>query len=313
MRKGLKRILFTIITLFVLLNIIAAFHAYKFTHFYSDVEAVKPPEKMGFGSKLSSVLFGIKFPKSKIKELPNSKYENVVIKTSDGLNLKGWYLQADSYSKGTVIMFHGHGSSRSGIITNAEFIKSLGWNILLLDTRAHGESDGNVCTIGVEEANDVKAAFEFVQFKNEKNIVLYGVSLGASTILRAIKEFNIKPSKLIIEMPFGTLLDAIKGRMKLMHLPQQPLSSLLAFWGGIEQGFWAFNHEPQEYAKSVFCPTLLQWGLHDPRVTQKEVETIYNNIPVKEKSYIIYNNSGHQNLYKSEPEKWSSSIKNFLQ
>jgi alpha-beta hydrolase superfamily lysophospholipase len=312
MKKWLKRILFFLIAIFVLLNIMSAFHAYKFTHFYDNVQKVNAPEKMGFGSKLSSVFFGVKFPKSKIVELPTRHYENIEIKTEDGLKLKGWFIKADSTSKGTVIMFHGHGSSRSGIVTSAEKINSLGWNVFLIDFRAHGESEGNTSTIGVKETKDVKAAYAFIESNNEKNIVLYGVSLGASTILKAVKDEGLQPSKLILEMPFGTLLEAIEGRMKTMGLPPQPLSSLLAFWGGVEQGFWAFNHEPQEYAKSINCPVLLQWGLNDPRVTQKETETIFNNIPIKEKKLVIYNQCAHQNLFKKEPEKWVANISEFL-
>ena len=59
-------------------------------------------------------------------------------------------------------------------------------------------------------------------------------------------------------MPFGSLPDAVKGRVKIMGLPQEPISTLLTFWGGVQNGFWAFNLKPSEYAKKIKCPVLLQ-------------------------------------------------------
>ncbi len=112
-------------------------------------------------------------------------------------------------------------------------------------------------------------------------------------------------------MPFGSIADAVVGRIKMMNLPAQPLSTLLTFWGGTIHGFWAFGMKPTEYAKKVKCPVLLQWGKNDPRVSQKETDAIYNNI-TSQKKLVIYENSGHQNLAENEPEKWKENVTAFL-
>jgi alpha-beta hydrolase superfamily lysophospholipase len=189
----------------------------------------------------------------------------------------------------------------------------MGYNVCTIDFRAHGNSEGNVCTIGYKEVADVTATFDYVISKGEKNVVLWGISLGAATILKTLNDHpEIQPSKVILEMPFGSLTEAVKGRLRLMNLPEQPLAALLTFWGGTEQGFWAFNFKPSQYAHAVKVPVLLQWGKNDSRVTQDETTAIYNNIPSVEKRLVVYENSGHESLLKKEPAKWLTQVASFL-
>ncbi len=309
--KWLKRIGYTIIGIFILMNIMAAFHAYKFTHFYSNLPPAKKSEQMSAGEKASAIFFGMNYPKSKVVDSLHPTHNTIKLTTNDGLQLESWWLQQDS-AKGTIVMFHGHGSSKSGIIREAETFFAMGWNIFMTDLRAHGNSEGNICTIGANEAMDVKAAWDFIKEKGETKIVLYGISLGAATVMKSVNDFNLKPYKVILEMPFGTLMGAVEGRLRTMHLPEQPLSTLLAFWGGTEQGFWAFNLSPKTYAKKLNCPVLLQWGIHDQRVTETETNVIFNNLSTQNKTLVRYTNSTHESLCKKENEKWKQATNEFL-
>lgn len=317
MNKWLKRIAYTFLVLFIVLNVMTAFQAYKFTHFYAGIPKPKKPEEMNIGEKASAIFFGVKYPKSVVVDSLLVPHETVSMKTEDSLKLEGWYLnsQFDDTVKpniGTIIMFHGHGSSRSGIIKEAEAFYNIGYNVLMIDFRAHGNSEGSVCTVGYVEDKDVKAAYNYVKAKGEKNIILYGISLGAATIMKAISDYDLKPNKVILEMPFGSLVDATKGRLHIMHLPQQPLATLLTFWGGTEQGFWAFDHKPWDYATKINCPVLLQWGINDPRVTEEETNHIFKNLASHDKMLIKYANSGHESLCKKETEKWMRTVTGFL-
>ena len=83
-----------------------------------------------------------------------------------------------------------------------------------MDFRAHGNSGGNTCTIGYRETEDVKLAYNFIEDKGEKNIVLWGISMGAATVARAIDEDHLQPSKVILEMPFATMENAVEGQLK---------------------------------------------------------------------------------------------------
>ena len=148
--------------------------------------------------------------------------------------------------------------------------------------------------------------------KGENNIVLWGISMGASTIAKAIKDYKLDPKKIILEMPFGTIEDAVKGRIKMMGLPPQPIATLLTFWGGTEHAFWAFGMKPAEFVKEIKCPVLLQWGKNDPRVSRAEEDIIFKNIASNNKKFVIYENTGHESICKKETAKWEAEVATFL-
>ena len=312
MRRFVKFLLRTVVVLFILVNVIVAFHAYKFTHFYNKHEiSIKKDEDKTSWDKTKEILFGINAIKKINTVTADSTFETIYLKTKDSLKLEAWYIAADS-AKGTVLLFHGHGGNKSDVFKEAESFKKMGYHTFLVDFRAHGNSEGNTCTIGFDESEDVKLAYDYISSKGEKNIVLWGISMGASTITKAVKDYQLNPKKIILEMPFGTIKDAVRGRLKIMGLPAEPIGTLLTFWGGTEHGFWAFGMKPQEFASTIKCPVLLQWGKNDPRVSRAEEEILFNNLPNANKKFVIYETAAHESLCKKENEKWVSAVKSFL-
>jgi len=316
MKKFLKRIVYLLIFLFVFLNTICAFQAYHFSHFYNNV-ALQNPQQMGFLGKAGVVLFGKEYAKSKVVDSLKVPHSNIIIKTEDGLKLAAWKATHSIVKpvkpKGTIIMFHGHSDSRSNIIKEAGAFYNMGWNLVMVDFRAHGQSEGNTCSVGYFEVKDVKAAYDYVTATGEKNIVLWGVSMGAAAITKTMNDYAyVKPSKIILEMPFATMLDAVEGRVRIMDLPEEPFGILLAFWGGTEMGIWIFANKPEAYARKITCPVLLQWGKKDPRVTEKEINDIYANLRSSQKTLVEYNDVGHESLCIHAHEKWIQSVATFL-
>ena len=311
MKRIFKSILKIFLGFFILFNIVVICHAYKFTHYYdADDVTIKQQKDKTAWDKTKELLFG--FNAIKQKNIgPDSSFKTVYIKTKDSLKLEGWIMEVPN-AKGTVALFHGHGGKKSGVLLEAYSLQKMGYNTFLLDFRAHGNSEGNTCTIGYNEAEDVKLAYEYLQQQGEKNIILWGISLGAATITKAVNDYGIAPQKIILEMPFGSLPEAVVGVVKKMGLPAQPLSTMLTFWGGIENGFWAFNLKPSEYAKKIKCPVLLQHGSKDPRVTNTETKEIFDNISTTKK-WVEYANSAHESLCKNEHEKWVTEVSLFLQ
>lgn len=318
MKKAFRRIGYTILTLFVLANIFMAIQAYHATRFYEHGTHKKKVSEMSFGEKLSAAAFGIQAAKSQVTDSLSIRHSTVMLQTADGIILSAWYLECNTNDttikpKGTVIMFHGHAASKSGMINEAEGFYRLGYNVLMVDFRAHGESSGNTCTIGYYESRDVKTAYDYIVEQGEKNIVLWGTSLGAATIIKAIYDDDgVNPAKVILEMPFGSLYGAVKGTMRNNHIPVQPASILLTFWGGVEHGFWAFGFMPQNYASAIHCPVLLQRGENDIRVTEDETQAIYKNIAFANKALVEYADCGHQSLYRKDSAKWVKVVGNFL-
>jgi len=310
MRKAGRIFFRFLFVLFLLLNFIVAMHAYKFTHFYDRNEiTLKTKEERNGWDATKDILLGIKYVKQK-NSSPDTLTSSVYLTTKNGLKLEAWYIPAES-ARGSVAMFHGHGGSKSSLIGEANALRRMGYNTLLVDFRAHGNSEGNTCTIGYKEAEDVKLAFEFLKNLDEKNIVLWGISLGAASITKAVHDYRLSPSSIILEMPFASMTDAVEGRLKIMGLPPQPLAGFLTFWGGVQHGFWAYGLKPSEYVKEFKCPVLLQWGKNDNRVSEKETQLIFKNI-ASAKTLVVYESGGHGSLYAAEQNKWVSTVSNFL-
>ena len=97
-----------------------------------------------------------------------------------------------------------------------------------------------------------------------------------------------------------------------MGLPAEPVATLLTFWGGAEQGFWAFGLKPWDYATKINCPVLLQRGLNDVRVTKDETIHIFKNLASHDKTLIEYVQSGHESLCSKEHDKWVKTVTDFL-
>ena len=313
MKRILKSLGWTIAGLVILLNIIAIFHAWQFTHFYDEKGRInKLPEAMNSSEKLRMVLFGVHIAKSATSKYPGVPYGKVMLTGTNKLLLEGWWMQVPN-AVGTVILFHGYNGNKGNLLPEAAYFRSLGYNTLLMDFRAHGNSEGLTCSVGYKEAGDVYTAWNFVAGKTNKPIVLWGVSMGAAAILKAVPEYHLTPEKIILECPFATLTDAVKSRMRAVNLPATPLAQILTFWGGIEQGFWGPGWKPSEYAKEIHVPVLYFYGAKDIRVMQHETKEIYSQLGTRDKQLHIFPDAGHQSFCQYDSSTWNTLVKNFLQ
>ncbi|HYG15685.1 MAG TPA: alpha/beta fold hydrolase [Bacteroidia bacterium] len=310
-KKLLRYSGWTLLTVFILLNISAAFHAWRLTHFYGTGGQFVKPYRMGFTDKAQAMVLGVKIPHPQITTKFTLPHDTITLKTSGGLKIDSWYSRHRK-SKGSVALFHGHLGNKGAITPEATAFHKLGYNVLLVDLRGHGNSQGNYCTIGFKEGEEVKLAVDYLKSKGEKNIILWGTSMGAAAITSAFKHHQIKPSAVILELPFNNLHSAVSARVKLMGLPKEPLSSILTFWGGVENGFNAFNFSPAEYAKTINCPVLVQAGKLDSRVSLHDIDELFKNIPSDKKQKQVYDNAHHQSLLNKNKELWINRINSFL-
>ena len=98
----------------------------------------------------------------------------------------------------------------------------------------------------------------------------------------------------------------------MMGVPPVPMAALLSFWGGLQSGYWAFTHNPQDYAKKVQCPTLLLFGVKDDRVSMEETKSIFANLGGK-KVLALYPEMGHNVFTPENQEQWKRDVTIFLQ
>jgi hypothetical protein len=308
----LKWIVRVLIAQLVLINISAAFHAYRFTHYFDD-DKVRRMESSAGKPLLRTwrLMVGRKLPKSLISYFPPMPYDTEQLTTRSGLKLEAWYIKADS-SKGTVILFHGLHSNKGNILSEAMEFLSFGYNTMLVDTRAHGNSEGINNSLGYWEPEEVKLAYDFVKNKGENNIILWGISLGAVIISKAIYDFELQPQKVILEMPFDRLQHHLRARARVLGFPEEPFGFLVTLWTGIEQRYWSFGHKTSRYVTKIKCPVLLQWGALDEYVKRKETNAIFSAISSPQKKLVLYNNAGHQPLLWHDGYKWKETVQVFL-
>lgn len=306
--KLVKRFLWFVLILFVLMNSIAYLHAYKFTHFDKTANKTKLAKNLSFGQKVKALFLGVNNPRPENKKLPDIKFET--IKLNSNKLIECWSIKADS-SKGSVILFHGYGGEKSSMLDKAHIFLSLGYNTLLVDFMGSGGSEGTQTTIGFYEAEEVKTAFEFLKSRGEKNIILFGTSMGAVAILKAQNDYQLQVHSIIIECPFGTMLETVQARFTSMKVPGFPMANLLVFWGGVQNDFNAFKHNPATYAKSLTCPVLLLFGEKDDRVSMKEIKCIFENLKGIKK-LCTYPLAGHENYLNKYKDKWKEDIKIFI-
>ncbi|MDC6363651.1 MULTISPECIES: alpha/beta hydrolase [Flavobacteriaceae] len=308
-RKWIKYGLWTFLTIFALMNAVALFHSYKFTHFTdSKIEKTKAPEKLTAGQKIRTLVFGVSNPRPKNIVGPTMDYETIKLKSNR--EIEGWSIKTDN-PKGTVILFHGFGGKKSSMLDKSDIFLKLGYNTFLVDFMGSGGSEGNQTTIGFLEAEQVKTCFDFLTEKGEKNIYLFGTSMGAVAIMKSIYDYQLQTKGIIIECPFGSMYQTVCTRFKAMNAPTFPMAGLLVFWGGVQNGFWAFGHSPTEYANKINCPTLLLYGAKDEKVSRREIDGIYKNLSGA-KSLIIYPEAGHENYLSKYQDKWTKDIQDFL-
>lgn len=309
-KKFLKRVLYTLLFVFVFLNVVAALHAWRFTHFTTGKEARNEnPGGMSFGKKLLIALTGVPNPRPSDNVLPSVPYENVTLQSN--VRISCWYLPV-SPSKGTALLFHGYGGSRSSMLSKAYIFREAGYNVLLPDLMGAGASEGNQVTIGYKEAENVKTCYDYVKQKGEQRIIMAGSSMGAAAILKYVQDHpQAQPAGVIIECPFGTMYETVCIRFKMVHAPVFPMAGLLVFWGGLENGFYAFDHNPADYAKAVKCPALLLFGEKDDRVTRKEIDDVFRNLGGP-KQLMTFPLAGHNNYLQRYRQQWTDTVIAFL-
>jgi uncharacterized protein len=300
---------------FILINISASFYAYKLTHFYNDPTLKNATPSKNIFVKTWRLFTGPRQIHSYINETPTFPYDTVQLKSSNGTMIDCWYAKADSNSKGVIILFHGITANKGMMLTEAYEFRFRGYDVMLVDFRAHGNSSGSVTTMGVKESEDVKLAYEFAITQHKNNIFLWGTSMGAVAISKAIADYTFKPAGLILEMPFQSMKSHLEGRARALGfqgIPEKPFGFFVTWWIGMERGIKAFGHKTDSYVSKINCPVLIQWGDQDNYVTRSEIEKIYQATASPSKKFVVYQGASHQSLAQHNVEKWRAETGKFL-
>jgi alpha-beta hydrolase superfamily lysophospholipase len=302
-----------ILTQFIFINIMAAFYAWKMTHYYPHLSDHYSNGGGNIFQRTWHLFTGPKYPRPANGAPPVFPLKEVALRTKTGLPVAAWHASSDSASKGTVILFHGITQTRSELVNQANEFHYLGYNVFLVDFRGHGDSGGNTTTAGVRESEEVRLAYDYIISTGEKRIILYGVSMGAVAIARSVAVYNLQPAGVILDMPFRTLQTYLKGRARMLGFPTQPFAFFTTFWIGVEQGFNGYSHNTEKYMTRIRVPLLLQWGARDRFVPEQDTRRLYEACASDRKKWVVYDDCAHESLLWREPERWRSEVSAFLQ
>ncbi len=295
----------------LLINAVAFLHAYRFTHFSSaKVARSEVATDIPFAQKLGMLFTGIDNPRPQNRTLPSVPYETIILKGT--ATLEGWLIPVEQ-PKGTVVLFHGYAGWKGELLPAAEAFRALGYRTLLIDFPGSGGSEGDDTTIGYREAQDVRAVYDYArqQFA-EKKLTLYGFSMGAAAIMRAVDMYDLAPDALVLGCPFSTMRETVHNRFRMLGVPPVVFADLLVLWGGVQHGYWAFSHNPVDYAERITIRTLLLYGQRDQRVTLAETEQIYQAL-AGPKRLVVFERADHESYAGHDPQRWKETVSSFLE
>jgi alpha-beta hydrolase superfamily lysophospholipase len=235
--------------------------------------------------------------------------EDISLTSLSGSTLSGWHIQSNQ-KKGVVILVHGIRANRTSMIERAKFLYDAGYSSVLIDLQAHGESTGDMITMGHLEKHDVKATIEYVKETHPlEPIGLIGVSLGGAAATLA-SPLNI--DAVILESVYTDISQAIHNRVsiKLGPLSWLPAEILIV---QIEPriGVNIANLRPIDKIQSIASPVFIISGKNDLHTTEAESRSFFNEAKQPKELWLL-DNAKHVNLYKHSPTLYKSKVLEFL-
>lgn len=212
----------------------------------------------------------------------SQNFEDVYITSFDGFKLYGSFFEIpDGKAKGSVIMFHGfHGVAPRDFAGLPEFYLSLGYNVLVINERAHNKSGGKYLTYGIKERYDCRDWILYLNNRlgSDKPVFLHGLSMGCATVLMASGLKLPSNVKGIVAdcgytSPYEIIISVLRNQVKIPAFPIMPLSEILV---KCIAGFWLKEYSTLDAMKTNRIPILFVDGYKDDFVptwmTQKNYE-----------------------------------------
>ena len=225
-------------------------------------------------------------------------FEKISIKTVDNLHLQAFYIPSaldDAYA--TILLLHGIGSRKENLLPLAAFLANEGYNCLALDSRAHGESEGNYITFGYFEKQDISSVIDYLEKeKGLTNIGIRGTSMGgAIALLSLAHDKRLKFG--IIESTFADLSQVVFDYQKLwLGLESRIISNYTLQRAAKIAKFTVKEIKPAEVAKEVTQPVFYAHGDADENISVEYGKEIFKNLASSHKEMVIVEEAGHENL-----------------
>lgn len=213
----------------------------------------------------------------------------------DGVRLKGWACHTTAQRRGTIVALHGVADNRAGASGVISRYVSRGFDVIAFDSRGHGESEGDTCTYGFHEKDDLKRIVDTVE---HGSVILFGTSLGAAV---ALQEAGNDPrvTAVVAAESFSDLRTVARERAPFVFTD-----------GSIDRAFALAERlghfrvddvSPQRAAASIRVPVLLIHGAADVDTPPSHSRRIYDALRGL-KRLVLVPGVGHN--HSLQPEVW---------
>ena len=240
--------------------------------------------------------------------------EDLYINSFDNLKLHALFINNNTNK--TIICVHGY-KAKDGLYDfgmSAKFLNSLGYNLLFVDNRAHGLSQGKYIGFGVLDSIDVNSWVDYlVTNMKQETIILYGMSMGAATVLNTDSSPDSSPVKAIIaDCGFASGYDEVAYQIKKMyHLPAFPLVPISNILLKLIAHYSLKEKEAYRSIKNYKNNLLIIHGGKDRFVPTSDAYKIFDNATCHKKILIVPGAS-HAKSYLKDTELYEQTIKEFL-
>jgi alpha-beta hydrolase superfamily lysophospholipase len=240
------------------------------------------------------------------------------VRANDGVELRGWKVVPASPNGDWVLLFHGVSDNRTGGLGHAEFLLRHGYSVVMMDSRAHGKSGGDMVTYGWKERYDTVAITDAL-YATEKvgHLHALGVSLGAAI---ALQSAAVEPriSAVSAEDPLANLrevsydyagLDVSPFLGKTLFRPAS-IFALRALEKAV--GFNPDEVSPEKSVAQRPFPVLLICGTNDHRIPCRHAEAIYDAATGPKELWIVQG-AGHASALGQAPAEYENRVVSFFE
>lgn len=250
--------------------------------------------------------------KEKLAQMP---HEDMYIRSEDGLKLHATYFPCEG-SKKVVICFHGYTSEGlNDYSTLAIFYKENGYNLLIVDERAHGKSEGTYIGFGCLDRHDARLWIDVMIEKlgEDCKIVLHGDSMGGSTVLMTTGlELPSQVKAAVSDCAFTSAWDVFSSVLKNMyHLPPFPLLNIANGMVKRRAGYELDECNAKLEVAKAKIPILFIHGDSDTFVPCSMVYELHESCQT-EKKLVVIKGAGHVESCYRDAEEYEGAVKAFI-
>ena len=234
---------------------------------------------------------------------------SITLSTRTGNRLAAWHLRHES-PVGTVILLHQLRGNRSDMLGRARLFFGAGYNVLLPDLQAHGESTGRHISAGFRESMDVQCIVDYArQQQSPGDVFLVGWSLGGAAAVLANPQ---GVCAMVLESVYASIErgvhNRVASRLGVLHHILAPCL-LVQLWPRL--GIRTAQLRPAERIADVTCPVLILAGDRDLHTRPRDTHELFRaaNEP---KQLHFFSGAGHVNLYEHEPEGYERVVLSFF-